>query len=129
MKTIIENPNIQQHKGRTTVGAIILIIGTLLLIDQFNLAFIPDWIFSWPMILIAVGVYSGVKHHFKKPFATIMIILGMAFLFTENFDNADRVVWPIAIIAAGTWMILKQRKKTDANIIDTQYKESSFKEL
>ena len=91
--------------------------------------FVPDWLFSWPMILIAVGVYSGVKHHFKKPFATIMIILGMAFLFTENFDNADRVVWPIAIIAAGTWMILKQRKKTDANIIDTQYKESSFKEL
>ena len=127
MKTIIENPSIQQHKSRTTAGAIILVIGSLLLIGQFDL--VPDWLFSWPMILIAVGVYSGVKHHFKKPFATIMIILGMAFLFTENMDNADRVVWPIAIIAAGTWMILKQRNKADTNIIDTEYKESSSKEL
>lgn len=127
MKTIIENPNIQQHKSRTTVGAIILIIGSLLLIGQFDL--VPDWLFSWPMILIAVGVYSGVKHHFRKPFATIMIILGMAFLFTENINNADRVVWPIAIIAAGTWMILKQHKKADTNIIDTEYKESSSNEL
>ena len=127
MKTIIENPNIQQHKSRTTVGAIILVIGSLLLIGQFDL--LPDWLFSWPMILIAVGVYSGVKHHFRKPFATIMIILGMAFLFTENINNADRVVWPIAIIAAGTWMILKQHKKSDANIIDTEYKESSSNEL
>ena len=127
MKTIIENPNIQQHNSRTTVGAIILVIGSLLLIGQFDL--VPDWLFSWPMILIAVGVYSGVKHHFKKPFATILIILGMAFLFTENIDNADRVVWPIAIIAAGTWMILKQRKKADTDIIYTEHKESSSKEL
>jgi Domain of unknown function (DUF5668) len=127
MKTIIETPNIQQHKSRTTVGVIILVIGSLLLIGQFGL--VPDWLFSWPMILIAVGLYSGVKHHFRKPFATIMIILGIAFLFTENINNADRVVWPIAIIAAGTWMILKQHKKADANTIDTEYKESSSNEL
>jgi Domain of unknown function (DUF5668) len=127
MKTIIENPNIQQHKSRTTAGAIILVIGSLLLIGQFDL--VPDWLFSWPMILIAVGVYSGIKHHFKKSFASIMIILGMAFLFTENIDNAGRLVWPITVIAAGTWMILKQHKKTANNIIDTEYKESSSKEL
>lgn len=124
MKTIIENPGIH-HNSRTTVGAIILIIGSLLLIDQLNLFFIPDWLFSWPMILIAIGVYSGVKHNFRKPVAPIMILLGVAFLFTENINNADRIVWPVAIIAAGTWMVLKQRKPT----ADTEYKESSFKEL
>ncbi len=128
MKTIIENPNIQQHKGRTTVGAIILIIGTLLLIDQFNLAFIPDWIFSWPMILVAVGIYSGVKHNFQKSFAFIMIFLGVAFLFTENINDADRVVWPVIIIAAGSWMVFRNRKPA-AEIPYTTYKESSSEEL
>ncbi|HEY4194935.1 MAG TPA: DUF5668 domain-containing protein [Mucilaginibacter sp.] len=127
MKTIIENPGIQQHKGRTTVGAIILIIGTLLLIDQFNLAFIPDWLFSWPMILVAVGIYSGVKHNFQKSFAFIMIFLGIAFLFTENIDDADRVVWPAMIIAAGSWMVFKNRKT--AAEIPYNYKESSSEEL
>ena len=125
MKTIIENPNIQHHKGRTTVGAIILIIGALLLIDQFNLAFIPDWIFSWPMILVAIGVYSGVKHNFSKPFAAIMIFLGVAFLFTDNIDNADHIVWPVVIIAAGSWMVFRNRKPVG----EIPYKESSSEEL
>jgi predicted membrane protein len=124
MKTIIENPGIH-HNSRTTVGAIILIIGSLLLIDQLNLFFIPDWLFSWPMILVAIGVYSGVKHNFRKPTAAIMILLGVAFLFTENINNADRIVWPVAIIAAGTWMVLKQHKP----VTGTEYKESSFTEL
>jgi predicted membrane protein len=124
MKTIIENPGIH-HNRRTTIGAIILVIGSLLLIDQLNISFIPDWIFSWPMILIAIGVYSGVKHHFTKPIAAILIFLGVAFLFSENIDNADRIVWPIAIIATGTWMVLRHKKP----VADTPYKESSFKEL
>ena len=127
MKTIIENPNIQQHKGRTTVGAIILAIGLLLLVDQFNLAFIPDWIFSWPMILVAVGIYSGVKHNFQKSFAFIMIFLGVAFLFTENIDDADRIVWPVMIIAAGSWMVFRNRKP--AAEIPYTYKNSSSEEL
>jgi hypothetical protein len=124
MKTIIDNPSIH-HNGRTTVGAIILIIGSLLLIDQLNIAFIPDWIFSWPMILIGIGVYSGVRHNFRKPMAAIMIILGVAFLFTENIDDADRIVWPIGIIAAGSWMVFRQRK----HVTEIPYKESSSSEL
>ena len=124
MKTIIDNPNIH-HNGRTTVGAIILIIGSLLLIDQLNLFFIPDWLFSWPMILIGIGVYSGVRHNFRKPIAAIMILLGVAFLFTENIDDADRIVWPLAIIAAGSWMVFRHKKP----VAGIPYKESSFQEL
>ena len=125
MKTIIENPGIY-HSGRTTVGAIILILGSLLLIDQLNLFFVPDWLFSWAMILIAIGIYQGVRHHFQKSISVILILLGVAFLFTENIDNADRVVWPVVIIATGVWIVLKNHKKTS---VQAPFKESSFKEL
>lgn len=124
MKTIIENPGIH-YSSRTIVGAIILIIGSLLLIDQLNLFFIPDWLFSWPMILIAIGIYSGVKNNFKKPIAVILIFLGVAFLFSDNIDNAGEIIWPAAVIATGAWMVLKHSKPAT----ETQYKESSFKEL
>ena len=123
MKTIIENQNVHHYNSRTVVGAIILVIGSLLLIGQFDL--VPDWLFSWPLILIGVGMYLGIKNHFSKPIATILIVLGAAFLTTENIDNADRVVWPVAIIAVGTWMVLRNRKKPDTDIL---YKESSFDE-
>jgi hypothetical protein len=121
MKTIIENQSVHHYNSRTIVGAIILVIGSLLLIGQFDL--IPDWLFSWPIILIGAGVYLGIKTQFKKPVATILIVLGAAFLTTENIDNAGRVVWPAAIIAAGTWMVLKNRKKPETEV---PYKESSF---
>jgi drug/metabolite transporter (DMT)-like permease len=124
METIIDNPNTTKNR-RTTAGVIILIIGSVLLINQLDLFFIPHWLFSWPMWIIAYGAYMGGKYNFRKPIWAIMILLGTAFLLTENIANADRIVWPVAIIGAGLWMVLKHKK----NIADTPYKESSFKEL
>lgn len=122
METIIENPN-KPHNGRVMAGIIVIIIGGILLINQFNLFFIPGWLFSWPMLLIGFGLYLGAKHNFKKPVWVIMIIIGVASLFTENIDNADRIVWPLAIIGAGLWMVLRHRD-------NPAYKEvRSFKEL
>jgi hypothetical protein len=123
METIIENPN-KPHSGRTMAGIIILIIGGILLINQLDLFFIPNWLFSWPMWIIAYGVYMGGKYNFRKPIWIWMIVLGTAFLFTENFNNADRFVWPVAIIGIGTWMVLKHR-----GVDNHENKESSFKQL
>ena len=112
METNIANPN-KSHNGKTVAGIIILIIGSILLIDQLNLFFIPGWLFSWPMWMIAYGVYMCSKYNFKKPFYIWVIVIGTAFLFTENFDNADRVVWPLAIIGVGAWMVIKHNHKAN----------------
>lgn len=109
MKTFIEHQN-ASHNGRTIAGIIILIIGGLLLVDQLNLFFIPNWLFSWPMWLIGWGVYMGGKYNFKKPVWIIMILIGSAFLLTENIHNADRIVWPLALISYGTYVVLKHNK-------------------
>ena len=124
METIIENPN-KPHSGRTMAGIIILIIGGILLINQLDLFFIPNWLFSWPMWIIAYGVYMGGKYNFRKPIWIWMIVLGTAFLLTENFNNAERFIWPAAIIGVGTWMVLKHNRHAD----NPPYKESSFKEI
>ena len=112
------------HNGKTMAGIIVLIIGSLLLIDQLNLFFMPHWLFSWPMIIIAYGVYMGGKYNFRKPIWMWMIVLGTAFLFTENFHQADRIVWPIAIIGAGTWMVLRQNGRSQI-----PYDNGGFKEV
>jgi hypothetical protein len=122
MKTTIENPAIS-HNGKIMAGIIILIIGGILLIQQFNLFFIPGWLFSWPMWLIAYGVYLGGKYNFRKPIWIWMVVLGSAFLLTENMANADRFVWPVAIIGLGGWMITKHTHRYDAGMADAKYKE------
>jgi hypothetical protein len=124
METIIKNPN-QPHNGRTMAGIIIAIIGGILLINQFDLFFIPGWLFSWPMLIIAYGLYMGGKYNFKKQIWIWMTVLGFSLLLTDNLQDAGRFVWPMAIIGIGTWMVLKHSKKAE----NAQYKESSFKEL
>ena len=93
-----------------------------MLINQFDLFFIPHWLFSWPMWIIAYGVYMGGKYNFKKPIWIWMTVIGLSLLLTENINDADRFVWPVAIIGIGTWMVLRHSKKADG----VDYKERSF---
>ncbi|HVW98095.1 MAG TPA: DUF5668 domain-containing protein [Mucilaginibacter sp.] len=111
METIINNPN--KLNGKTMAGIIIVIIGGLLLIDQMNLFFIPGWLLSWPMFIIAYGFYMGARHNFKKKVWIWLVVMGTAFLFTENIDNADRVVWPLIIIGTGAWMVTKHNRNLE----------------
>jgi hypothetical protein len=122
METNISNQN-TSHNGKTMAGIIILIIGGILLINQLNLFFIPNWLFSWPMWMIAYGLYMGGKYNFRKPIWIWIIVLGAAFLFTENISNAERVVWPVTIIGLGLWMVTKQNNRVDAQYPSNKYKE------
>jgi hypothetical protein len=125
METNNINPN-KPNNGKTMAGIIIVIIGGLLLINQFDMFFIPHWLFSWPMWIIAYGVYMGGKYNFRKPVWIWMIVIGTAFLFTENIHDSERIVWPVAIIGAGTWMVMKHSNKpVDA----AQYPGSNQKEI
>ena len=111
METNIINPN-TRNNGKTMAGVIILIIGSILLINQLQLCFIPAWLFSWPIFMIAYGLYMGGKYNFRKPIWIWITVLGAAFLLTDNIDNAERFVWPAAIIGIGTWMVLKHSNHT-----------------
>jgi hypothetical protein len=124
METNVINPN-KPNNGKTMAGIIIVIIGGLLLIDQFDMFFIPHWLFSWPMWIIAYGLYMGGKYNFRKPVWVWMIVIGTAFLFTENIDNSDRLVWPIAIIGVGAWMVMRHNNKP----VDTHYPNNNYKEV
>jgi hypothetical protein len=111
MKTSINNP--VNNNGKVIAGAIILVIGSVLLIQQFSTFFIPDWLLSWPMFMIAYGVYMGGKYNFRKPIWIWMVMLGTAFLITENVGNADRFIWPVTIIGLGVWMVTKHRRHNE----------------
>ena len=108
MKTNSDKP-ITSHNGRTIAGVIILAIGGLLLIDQFDLNIVPHWLFSWPLILIAVGLYLGFKHDFKNRGWIIMVGLGLAFMLNNALPGLfiSQLIWPGVIIAIGIFMIMK----------------------
>jgi hypothetical protein len=100
-----------QHNGRVMAGIILLAIGSMLFIRQMDWFFFPHWLFSWPMWLIAIGVYIGAKHNFTKPAWLWLVVLGTAFLVTHNVHDGGRIVWPAAVMALGVWMVTRHNNK------------------
>ncbi len=71
--------NNQKYNGHIWGGLVLLAVGGVLLMRQFDFPF-PYWFFTWPMILIAIGIFSGFKHGFRGPGWIIMIGVGGIFL-------------------------------------------------
>ncbi len=114
----MNTPNTPRKKstdtGRIWAGAIILGIGIVLLANRldFHWFFFPSWIFSWPMILIVVGLVIGGNSNFKNPASYILLIIGGFFLMNNIWDwEIRRYIWPAAIIAVGIWLLMDKKQK------------------
>lgn len=98
----------EHHRGNKNVytGILFLIIGGLLFADRSGVRF-PDWFLSWPMILIGVGLFSGLRHNFKRGPWFILIVVGGIFLADKVSEDLflRPYFWPIIFIAAGLYII------------------------
>lgn len=106
------------RNGKSVAGVIILVVGVILLLNQFNLFFVPGWLFSFPMAIIAVGFFIGAKNNFRNAASIILIIIGTAFLLDDIIPGFDDVIWPVMIICFGIWLILKRNKKTAGKLFN-----------
>jgi predicted membrane protein len=97
--------------GRVFAGLIVILIGGLFLVREVGVN-IPDWIFNWPMILIAIGVFIGVRHSFRGPAWFIMIALGTLFMVDDLVPDISlrNYIWPIALIAVGLIIIFRPKR-------------------
>ncbi|MFL9484635.1 LiaF transmembrane domain-containing protein [Chitinophagaceae bacterium LWZ2-11] len=99
-----------RHSGRIWAG-LLLIIGGLLLFAYKMGAPLPDWLFSWPMILIGIGLVVGFKHKFRNAGWLIMIGIGSIFLLDEQIPdfNIRNYMAPIIIILVGIVFVFRPR--------------------
>lgn len=105
MSTDINNSNKRQN-NRAFAGLFLVLLGGIYLLRQLDFFFFPSWLFSWPMILIIVGVVSGIKHNFRNSGSYIMIFLGSIFLLARIICVSFFYFWPLIMIAIGVSMML-----------------------
>jgi predicted membrane protein len=89
------------------IGGIILLgIGGILLARQAGVN-LPSWLFTWPMILIIVGVFVGIKTHFKD-FGWLLLIGIGTFFLVDKMPNVEirEFILPIIVISAGLIVLL-----------------------
>jgi predicted membrane protein len=96
---------------RPAVGIILVLLGCAFLFR--NLGWIPDitrHIFSWPNILLLIGVgflLSG------KPKPALVLILIGAFFWSQRFWHFDMsLFWPAILIVLGIAFLLKNRENS-----------------
>jgi predicted membrane protein len=96
--------------GRIWVPVLLVLTGIGLLLRQMNLG-IPEWIFSWQILLIAVGIFVGLSHGFRGPGWLIMILVGTFFLMDQLIPGMDihRFMWPAIIILVGLIMLIRPK--------------------
>jgi len=99
------------RSNNVLTGVFILIIGVAALLKA-TLTNAPDWLFSWQMLLIAFGVFIGLRHNFRGPAWLILILIGGIFLLNEIYPEITfrRYMWPIAIIVVGVFIILRPHR-------------------
>lgn len=105
------------RNNKAIAGIVLLVVGAVLLVHQLDIFLFPYWLFRWPMILIAIGLYSGAKHNFRNSGWLIMVLLGLVFTLDDAVKGYDmgRITWPILIIVFGLWMILRRNNRWDKN--------------
>lgn len=101
----------QSMTGKVMSGLIIVAVGLVLLARQLGVYF-PEWLFTWEMLLIVMGVYVGAKHSFKNAGWLILVLIGGLFMVDDFYPEANfgDFVWPVLIIFVGLVMIFKPRR-------------------
>ena len=100
--------------GRLVVGGILIAVGLFLLLDNvvhFHF-FIFDYIFSFPALLIIVGIIIVVNS--RDNFFGYLLLIGGLYLFIKNelhmpINHYLNDLWPLAVIGFGLYLLLKRK--------------------
>lgn len=112
----MDNPNDDKHISRANsriwVALTLMAVGAALLLQQLGFP-LPYWLFTWPMLLIVIGIFMGFNHGFRGGAWAIMIIIGGFFLIDDLLPGVSfhRFVWPFVILAIGLMILVRPRKR------------------
>ncbi len=92
------------------IGLTLLGVGVLILLRNLDLP-VPSILFSWPMILIAVGLVVAFKENFKGSAWIVLMSLGGFFLFMKLYPEWElrNFIAPAILIAIGLSFILRRK--------------------
>lgn len=100
------------HDRKGWFGLLIILIGLAWLLKSTAAFPMPEWLFSWPMLWIAIGIFTGIASRFRNPIAAVLILIGAAFLLRDFIYpevDLDKYIWPCVVIAFGIMFLVKKR--------------------
>ena len=121
---------ISGRNNSIATGVFILLIGIVALM-KVTMSDFPGWIFSWQMLLVAFGLFIGVRHNFRGAAWLVLLLVGGIFLLRDIYPEFSfRFIWPTVLIVIGAFIILRPRRgwKWNANKTTEGASDSVFTE-
>jgi len=110
-----DNVQAPVSNNRMWGGLIILVIGLVFLLRNFGI-YIPGWLFSWHMLLLAIGLYVGFKRNFNGGGWLVMVLVGGYFTLSSIVDyDLGKYYFAFALIALGLFLIFKPKYSVKTN--------------
>jgi hypothetical protein len=104
-------PKDSESNGKVLGGLVLLVVGGVWLARQFG-AELPEWLFTWQMIIIAVGIFVGARSRFRDWSWLITVTVGVLLLLKDFVEGVSfQNLWPIIVIVVGLSMILNSTQK------------------
>lgn len=99
-------------KPRVGAGIILIIAGILLLAYKMG-APLPSWLFTWPVILLLVGLFLSVKSRFTNPGGYILLFIGSFFLLDRVYPglNTSNYILPVVLIGLGLIYLFRPKNE------------------
>ncbi len=100
------------RRGHVIAGIFVIIAGVVYMFKQMGY-FIPDWFFTWPTMLIAIGAIALIKNSFRSAKGVILILVGLLFLASHVYPDFTIVHYkiPIILFLIGVFLIFKPKNK------------------
>ena len=120
-KDELRRPRHENHplqNNRAIIGVVLVLLGLFLVLRNTGVFpdFIEDIIFSWPMLLLTIGLVITIGSSGSKTSGIIVMAVGAFFLipqiFRETFDI--NMFWPSIFIIIGIVFIFSKRKGWNA---------------
>lgn len=102
----------ENNNGRIWGGLIVVVIGVVLLAREMDF-YVPNWFFSWKMLLIGIGLYVGSKRSFKPGGWMIAVAIGVIFIADDYVHGIylKPYLIPVLVIGLGLYLIFKPKSR------------------
>jgi predicted membrane protein len=100
------------HSGKSWIGVLIIAAGVVWLASVLG-APVPEWLFTWPVALIAFGLVSGIGSGFRNLASFVLILIGLVFLAHYSFWpelNMEKYLWPVVLIFICIAFLVKRHR-------------------
>lgn len=110
----IQRKSENREGSRINKGLIFILIGLFLFLRSLDLA-MPDWVFSWQLLLIVIGCILWTASKFKNWGGLIVMLVGTVF-FAKDYlmlsYDLTRFIWPAIFVIVGLAILFGKRQES-----------------